>query len=155
MSAVVATGDVLSLGASAPSRPRSIPPPGKHVFMTRSWASCTSPVAQWVRANTLTQADSTEFFLQAFWFGTHKHHCVSLYGYNCNLWGFPGGTVVKKLSANVGNSRDAGWIPGSGRSLAEGNGNPLQYSCLENPMDRRAWWAAVHGVTKSQIQLND
>jgi len=50
---------------------------------------------------------------------------------------------------------DMGLIPGSGRSSGEGNGNPLQYSCLENPMDRGAWWATVHGVTKSRTQLND
>ena len=48
-----------------------------------------------------------------------------------------------------------GSIPGSGRSPGEGNGNPLQYSCLENPMDRGAWWATVHGVTKSQTQLSN
>ena len=46
-------------------------------------------------------------------------------------------------------------IPGSGRSPGEGNGNPLQYSCLENPMDRGAWWATVHGVAKSRTQLSD
>ena len=50
-------------------------------------------------------------------------------------------------------SRDAGSVPGLGRSPGEGNGNPLQYSCLENPMDGGAWWATVHGVAKSQIQL--
>ena len=61
--------------------------------------------------------------------------------------GFPGGAVVKNLPANAG---DPGSIPGSGRSLGDGNGNPLQYSCLGNPMDRGAWWAAVHGVTKSR-----
>jgi len=48
-----------------------------------------------------------------------------------------------------------GSVPGSGRSPAEGNGYPLQYSCLENPMDRRAWWAAVHGVAKSPAQLRN
>ena len=53
--------------------------------------------------------------------------------------------LVKKLPANAG---DAGFIPGSERSRAEGNGNPLQYSCLENPMDRGAWWATVHRVTR-------
>ena len=58
---------------------------------------------------------------------------------------FPGGSVVKNLPANAGNE---GLIPGSGRSSGEGNGNPFQYSCLENPMDRGAWWATVHGVTK-------
>ena len=62
--------------------------------------------------------------------------------------GFPGGSVVKNLPANEG---DTGLIPRSGRSLGEGNGNPLQYSCLGNPMDRGAWWATVHGVTKNQI----
>ena len=50
---------------------------------------------------------------------------------------------------------DLGSIPGSGRSPGEGNGNPPQYSCLENPMDGGAWWATVHGVAKSQTQLND
>jgi len=56
--------------------------------------------------------------------------------------------VVKNLPANVGGVKDVGSIPGSGRSPREGNGNPLQYSCLENPMDRGAWWATVHGVSK-------
>ena len=50
---------------------------------------------------------------------------------------------------------DPGLIPGSGRSPGGGHDNPLQYSCLENPMDRGAWWATVHGVSKSQAQLND
>ena len=64
--------------------------------------------------------------------------------------GFPGGTVVKNLPANTGDTRDEGSIPGSGRSPGEENGNPLQYSCLENPMDKVAWWATVHRVTKSR-----
>ena len=53
------------------------------------------------------------------------------------------------------NAGDLGLIPGSGRSPGEGNGNPLQCSCLENPMDREAWWAAVHGVTKSWTRLSN
>ena len=53
------------------------------------------------------------------------------------------------------NAGDLGSILGSGRSPGEGNGNPLQYSCLENPMDGRAWWATVHGVTKSWTRLSD
>ena len=53
--------------------------------------------------------------------------------------GFPGGSVVKNLSANAGDTEDVGLIPGLGRSLGRGNGNPVQYSCLENPMDRGAW----------------
>ena len=62
--------------------------------------------------------------------------------------GFPAGSVVKNPPANAG---DSGLIPsreGSGRSPGEGNGNPRQYSCLENPMDRGVWWATVHGVAK-------
>ena len=61
--------------------------------------------------------------------------------------GFPGGSEVKASACNAG---DLSLIPGSGRSPGEGNGNPLQYSCLESPMDRGAWWAIVHGVAKSQ-----
>ena len=66
--------------------------------------------------------------------------------------GFPGGSEIKNLPANAG---DMGSIPGSGRSSGEGNDNLLQYSCLENPMDRGAWWATVHRVTKSWLQLSD
>ena len=64
-----------------------------------------------------------------------------------NSEGFPGGT-----SANAGDVKDAASIPGSGKCSGEGNGNPLLYPCLESPMDRGAWWATVHGVTKSQTQ---
>ena len=63
----------------------------------------------------------------------------------------PGGSVVKNPTAHAGDIRDAGSIPGLGRRPGEGNGNPLQYSCLENSMDRGAWWATVHGVTKGHI----
>ena len=63
--------------------------------------------------------------------------------------GFPGGTEVKNPLTNAGDARDLGSIPGSGRSLGAGNGNLLQYSCLENSMDRGGWQAIVHGVAKS------
>ena len=62
--------------------------------------------------------------------------------------------MLKNPPANAGDARDKSSIPGSGRSPGEGNGNPLQYSCLGNPMDRGACWAAVHGVSNVQIQLN-
>ena len=65
---------------------------------------------------------------------------------------FPGGSDGKASAYNVG---ELGSIPGSGRFLGEGRGNPLQYSCLENSMDRAAWRATVHGVTKNQTQLSD
>ena len=68
------------------------------------------------------------------------------------LRGFPGSLDGKASAYNVG---DLGSSPGSGRSPGEGNGNPLQYSCLENPMDGGAWWATVHGVTKSWTRLSD
>ena len=66
--------------------------------------------------------------------------------------GFPGGSEVKASACSAG---DLGLIPGLGRPLREGNGNPLQYSCLENPMDGGAWWATVHGVAKSWTRLSD
>ena len=65
--------------------------------------------------------------------------------------GFPGSTVVKNVTANAG---DPGSIPGSGTYLGERNGNPLQYICLENPMDRGAWWTIINGVPKSQTLSN-
>ena len=64
----------------------------------------------------------------------------------------PGGSEDKASACHAG---DQGLIPGLGRSPGEGNGNPLQYSCLENPMDGGAWWATVHGVTKSRTRLSD
>ena len=66
--------------------------------------------------------------------------------------GFPGGSAVKNPPVNAG---DTGSIPGSGRSPGEGNGNPLQYSYLRNPMDRGACWATVHRITKSGMLLSD
>ena len=79
---------------------------------------------------------------------TGKQNYTTTYLYTATFFGFPGGTEVKASACNVG---DLGSIPGSGRSLREGNGNPLQYSCLEKPMDGGAWLATVHGVTKSWI----
>ena len=67
-------------------------------------------------------------------------------------WGFPCSSVGKESACSAG---DPGLIPGLGRSPGEGNGNLLQYSCLENLMDRGAWWAAVHGVAKSRARLSD
>ena len=75
-------------------------------------------------------------------------HCALF----CHLVGLPGGSVVKNPPANAG---DSGLIPASGRSRGEGHGNPLRYSCLENPMDRGAWLTTAHGVAKSRTQLSD
>ena len=75
-----------------------------------------------------------------------ENHCVTRVASQVAL-------VVKNPPANGGDVRDLGSVPGSGRSPGGGHGNPLQYSCLENPMDRGAWWATVHGVKESQTQL--
>ena len=69
----------------------------------------------------------------------------------CSIY-FPGGTYGKESALNV---KDTGSIPESGRSPEEGHANPLQYSCMENPTDRGAWRAAVHGVAESQTRLSD
>ena len=74
-----------------------------------------------------------------------NHRCIHMYE-------APGGSDGKESACNVG---DLGSIPGSGRSSEEGNGNPLQYSCLENPMDREAWQGTVHGVAESWTRLSD
>ena len=63
--------------------------------------------------------------------------------------------MVKNLAAAAGDAGDACLIPGLGRCPGEGNGNPLQYSCLANPVEKGAWWATVHRITKSQTQLSD
>ena len=73
-----------------------------------------------------------------------------MFGSNCYL-GFPGGSDDKESVFDAG---DPGSVPRLGRSPGGGHGNPLQYSCLENPMGRGAWQAAVHGVTTSQIRLS-
>ena len=79
--------------------------------------------------------------------------CINLHKYcRFTLKSFPDVSVGKESTCNVG---DPGSIPGWGRSSGEGNGNPLQYSCLGNSMDRGAWWASVHQVTKSQTQMSD
>ena len=70
-------------------------------------------------------------------------------GFSCLEAGFPGGSGVKNPPANAGDAGDTGSIPGLGRSPEGGHGNPLQYSCLGNSMDRGAWWAAVHGIAEN------
>ena len=68
--------------------------------------------------------------------------------------GFPSGSVIKNLPANAGDAGDPCLIPGSGGSPGGGNGNPLQYSCLGNPIAKGAWWATGHGVAKSRMRLS-
>ena len=82
-------------------------------------------------------------------YGSLTH--LSFHSCNSHLC-FPGGSDGKESACSAGGTGDAGSIPPSGRSPGEGNGNPLQYSCLGNPMDRGVWWAPVHGVTRLSAQ---
>ena len=77
---------------------------------------------------------------------------LALFGSSLKPQGFHGGSDNKESACNVG---DPGLIPGLGRSPGERNGNPLQYSCWENSMDRGAWWATVHGEAKSRTWLSN
>ena len=79
--------------------------------------------------------------------GRLKKVGIYIYIYSTRFGGFPGDSDSKESTCNAG---DLVSIPGLGKSPGDGNGNPLQYSCLENPMDRGAWWATVHGVAKSR-----
>ena len=81
----------------------------------------------------------------------HHHSLGSIPG----LGGIPGGSVVKNSPTSAGATEDMGSIPESGRSPGEGNGNPLHYSCLGNPMNRGAWQAILHEAAKSQTQFKD
>ena len=82
----------------------------------------------------------------------HTLHCLILF---FPTQGFPDGSVVKNPPVNAGDTGDAGSSPRSGKSPGERNGNLLQCSCLENPMDRGAWQATVHGVAQSQTRLTE
>ena len=84
---------------------------------------------------------------------THTHH-VYMYVCMCMCMGFPGGASGKDLPANAEDTGDTDSIPGSERSLGVRNGNPLQYSCLENSMDREAWRAVVHRVAENRTRLS-
>ena len=81
-------------------------------------------------------------------------HSRTIYNTQDMEEGFPGGLVVKNQPTNLGETGNVGLIPKSGRSPAGGNGNPFQYSCLKNPMDRGAWRATVHGVAQSHTKLS-
>ena len=97
----------------------------------------------WIITKVLTEFIIILLLLFMFWFlGCEV----------CGILGFPGGSVVKNPPAKAG---DVGLTPGLGRSPGGGNGNPLQYSCLENPVDRGAWRSMLCGVAKSQTQLSD
>ena len=99
-------------------------------------------------------------FIHSVYICIYKTSCVESKDNNLGKYfslstiqlGFPGGSGGKESACNAG---DPSSIPGSGGSLGEGHANPLQYSCLGNPMDRRSWWAIAHGVAKSWTQLSN
>ena len=80
-----------------------------------------------------------------------QHREAEVSGIYLEMWGFPDDSMVKNLPANAGDARDVRLISGSGRFSGEGNGNPLQNSFLENPVDRGNWQAIVYGVTESDM----
>ena len=101
--------------------------------------------------------DSEFIYQHIYWLGQRVHLCFS-YGKMQTIWptqyykkGFPYGSVVKHQPANAEDTRDMGSILGFGISPGGGSGNPLQYSCLENPVDRGVWRATVHGIAESDI----
>ena len=122
--------------------------PSEHVFCgTLLTLPCTC-VNEWH-----APCDASEEPCSAVLRWPHRAHSRNLSAVNTDLpMTFLGGSDSK---ASAYNARDLGSIPGLGRSPREGNGNPLPYSCLENPMDGGAWWATVHGVSKSQTRLSD
>ena len=88
-------------------------------------------------------------YIKVFIYITHIYTHTHAHIYGLSRWHL----VVKNPPASAGDKRDVGSIPGAGRSPGGGHGHPLKYSCLENPMDRGAWWATVHRVTKIQTRL--
>ena len=99
-----------------------------------------------------TSKELTTCFMSIMPFSQCRHSSLALLRHWAEILGFSGGSDGKESTCNSG---DPGLIPGSGRSPGEENGNPLQCSCLENPIDRGAWWAAVHGLEKSQTQQSN
>ena len=104
---------------------------------------------------TLLSPPGTSTTERPFCFGPASSFFLELLVIALHTWGFPGGTVGKNPPANAGDAWDASSIPGLERSPGEGNGNLLQYSCLENSMDRGTWQATVHRVSKSQAGLSN
>ena len=97
----------------------------------------------------LCYVNFTSFFIKR----KEKHKAPGVILARTKVWAFQVAPVVKNLPANAGDIKDVGSIPGSEISPGEGNGNPFQYSCLANPMDRGAWQAIVYRVAKSWTQL--
>ena len=131
------------------------------LFTASNLASITSPIHNWVLfflwlhpfiLSGIISPLITSSILGTYRPGEFIFQCAIFLPFHLlyTKQGFPGGSVVKNPPANAG---DGYFVPGSGTFPGEGNGNPLQYSCLENPMDRRAWEAIVSGVTRVRHDL--
>ena len=107
-----------------------------------------------LRKCTNKQGDNKQITVGSVLLVNCVHSGKVIYLHGAALVGLPQWLSSKESSWNAGDTGDSSLIPGSGRSPGEENDNPLQYSCLENPMGRGAWWATVHGVTKSQTRLS-
>ena len=120
------------------------------------WGVCITPVLTGVLSATLSTSlailGKSLIFLNFSFLINGNFYFTGAMRINTPWMGFPGGSDGKASAYNAG---DPGSIPGLGRSPREGNGNPLQYSCLENSTDGGAWWATVNGVAKCQIQLSN
>ena len=118
-----------------------------------SWQNC-QPLPCFILYSKAIHACYTRYLLTSYFCTAvpYDEKDICFWCYFCRSQGFPGGSEVKASACNVG---DLGSIPGLRRSPGEGNGNPLQYSCLANPMDRGAWWATLHRVAKSWTRLSD
>ena len=114
----------------------------------RTHVSC---VARWILNHWTCKEVPRSFVINAAWDSLCEYATIISCFAVCGVWvGLPGGSDRKQSACNQG---DTGSTPGSGRSPGEGKGYPLQYSCLENPVDRGAWQASVHRVAKSQSRL--
>ena len=135
--------------AIQPSHPLSSPsliPPSIRVFSNESTLRMRWPKYWSFSFSIIPSKEISQYlFHQLLFFSSLKAPIIRI----CII--FPGDAVVQNPPANAGDTRVAGLIPGWGRSLGEGNGNPLQYSCLEKSMNRGAWWATVHGVAESDM----
>ena len=119
-------------------------------LLVQGWGSLQRALIDLLGMMATLVVRGPSLWLPAQWKTKWERECLTVKRMGRQWWGFPVDSVVKNLPANA---EDMGSITGWGRSTREGNGNPLQYSHLENPMDRGAWWAAVLGVAKSRTWL--
>ena len=113
---------------------------------------CTPCYRRLIASKLFQQTNLGNTYLNFFYYIFNACKLKKYFYWSIHILGFPHGSEVKASACNVG---DLGSIPESGRSPGEANDNPLQYSCLENPMDWGAWWTTVHRVTKSRTRLRD